>query len=175
MVLRKYFLSLLLFFSFDLPGVPLDSVSPINTPPNVPPDAPLNAATFYDNEGEKLPPTFSAANAEAIYWLNLVDQGQYRATWGSAADLFKDVVGTEQWEAAMKGSRSPLGSLRSRKLTKYEQVVRLPHGTKGYFMIIEFRSQFSNKAYADEIVTLVSQGSQSLTQWKVLSYHLRYK
>lgn len=166
---RKYFLILSLFCSPKVLAVSSEytSVEALNTGPAE------TAKGLYDNEGEKYGPTLSAANAEAIFWLNLVDQGQYRATWGAAANLFKDVISTDQWVAAMKGSRKPLGTLRSRKLTKYDQTQQLPFGTKGNFMIIQFRSQFSNKAYADETVILVSQGS--LSQWKVLNYHLSYR
>lgn len=167
MVFRKYFLFFIAFFSFSL----LYAIPTPLTPTAVSP--PTTPGGVYDNEGEKYGPTLTGANAEAIFWLNLVDQAQYRATWGAAADLFKDVIGVDQWVAAMKGSRQPLGTLRSRKLTKYEQTNVLPHGTKGHFMIIQFRSQFSKKTSADEIVTLVSQGPTSI--WKVVNYSLSHR
>jgi len=45
----------------------------------------------------------------AIQWLELIDNGNYGASWEEAVDIFKNAATKEQWEGMAKTVRQPLG------------------------------------------------------------------
>ena len=57
-----------------------------------------------------------AALTSAAAWLALSDAGKYPETWDQAATYFKDRLTKDQWIASLKGGRTPLGKVLSRKL-----------------------------------------------------------
>jgi hypothetical protein len=57
-----------------------------------------------------------AAQAAAESWLNLVDGGQYSASWDHAARALKSAVKQASWVETAEGARRPLGGLVSRTL-----------------------------------------------------------
>ncbi len=124
----------------------------------------------FDNQGGKTSPAFSAANAQAIYWINLIDQHQYGASWGEASGLVKDVTTREQWAAGMKAIRTGLGVVTSRKVTAHQAVTGLEYGTKGNFMIIKYATNYQRKQNMTETIVLMTEGKLGL--WKVVSYKI---
>lgn len=145
--------------------------------------------------------SYTAANAQAIYWLNLVDQAQYGASWLEAGSLLKDLVTQEQWAGAMgatrgddgvtcqgqentiqgtvirgngnrngraNATRNSWGYVTSRKASSHQLIQRLPNGSRGNFMVIKYKTNFSEKYGAVETVILASEGPLKL--WKVISY-----
>ncbi len=134
--------------------------------------ADMNAAyppNPFDAEG-KTSPAFSQANAQAIYWINLIDQQQFGASWLEAGSLVKDVTTQKQWAAAMAETRSSLGPVTSRKVATHRIIDVLPGGTLGNFMIITYETNYSRQPNMVETVTLMSEGR--LGQWKVISYNI---
>jgi len=124
----------------------------------------------YETKGGRRAPAFSKANAQAIYWINLIDQYQYGATWLEAGILVKDVTTQKQWAAAMKETRSGLGVVHSRKVSSHQSATSLPGGTKGNFMIIKYATNYANKPSMVETITLMTEGR--LGQWKVVAYKI---
>ncbi|MCH9610253.1 MAG: hypothetical protein S4CHLAM81_13060 [Chlamydiales bacterium] len=111
---------------------------------------------------------FTGAKSQANYWLSLLDQRAYSASYAQAGGLLQDIVSGNIWTAAMKEVRGSFGNNTSRKVTGHHMVSKLPHGTKGKFMVIKFDSTFSSKGKVEEQVTLIQQGNRG--QWKVISY-----
>lgn len=116
------------------------------------------------------PSTFSEANAQAIYWINLIDQFQFGATWLEAGSLVHDVVTRDQWAAAMKASRQKLGTVSSRRVSSHQRVHLLPGGTRGDFMVIKYETNYSRSPGMVETIVLMSEGNLGL--WKVVSYKI---
>lgn len=114
---------------------------------------------------------FSAAKAQAVYWLSLLDQQAYSASWRQAGGLLQDLVPNNTWTAAMKSIRGNLGNNTSRSVASHNTSSRLPHGTKGTFMTITFNSSFTAKTSVKEKVILMAEGGQS--GWKVISYSIQ--
>jgi hypothetical protein len=123
-----------------------------------------------DNEGSTSNPAVTQAMAEASHWLNLVDQQQYGPAWLDSGPLMKDIINEQEWIGAMDYVRAPFGNNLSRQLNKSRSISALPHGTKGNFMSLEYRSQFSGNHGAIERIALMSD---SLGQWRVISYDIR--
>lgn len=125
-------------------------------------------STPSDNEGGTLSQAYSAANAQAIYFLSITDNQAYASSYGETGKLLQDLISKEQWIGAMKASRLDLGYVRARKVTSHQSTNELKGEMLGEFMILKYDTQFSQKASAVETVILMRQGRLGL--WKVISY-----
>ncbi len=163
--------SLLFLTSLSLLTTPLFSLPPVSAPPpgGLPPStiAPPPVADT-DTSGGKTSPAFSQANEQAIYWVALIDQGQWASSWLATGGLIKDLISQEQWAAAMQATRARLGSVRSRKVSNFQTTQVLKNGTKGTFMIISYQTNFSKLPGAIETFVLMTEGP--LAEWRVISY-----
>lgn len=137
---------------------------------------PLEGANFTSSPsddaamGGTRPSPVSEANAQAIYWVNLLDQQQYEATWLEAGNLVRDITTKEQWAAGMQATRKSFGSVLSRKFSGNQNVNALPQGTPGKFIILEYKTNFSTQPSMRETITLINQ--KPLGNWKVVAYSI---
>lgn len=119
-----------------------------------------------------------AANEEAIAkardaarsWLALADSGDGARSWQAAAFLFKTGVPQDKWEQSLAAARGPLGALKARTLTSATYSRTLPGAPDGEYVVIQYASQFENKATAVETVTPMREKDGS---WKVSGYFIR--
>ena len=110
-----------------------------------------------------------AAKQAALTWLELVDSGQYRASWDKAATPFKMQVSSDQWEKAVQSARRPLGALVSRRFASSHYTTTLPGAPDGEYVVLQFETKFENKASATETVTpMLDDGA-----WRVSGYYIR--
>jgi Protein of unknown function (DUF4019) len=114
------------------------------------------------------PEDLAAPRAEA--WLALVDQGQYAQSWDEAAELFKGAVTREQWAAAAKGARAPLGRLVSRQLKSARYAESLPGAPDGKYVVLQYAAVFENKRSAVETVTPMLDPDGA---WRVSGYYVK--
>lgn len=121
-------------------------------------------AVFADEAAER------AAEKAASAWLALVDAGRYGDSWKEASSLFKKQVTADQWEAAARGARAPLGALRARKLASARYMTSLPGAPDGEYVVIQFQTDFENKKAAVETVTPMKEKDGS---WKVSGYYVK--
>lgn len=108
-----------------------------------------------------------AGRSSADAWLALVDQNKYAESWDAAAAIFQSSTTKEQWEEAVSGARSPLGTLTARKFRAAEYKESLPGAPEGKYVVAHYDSAFASKPSAREIVTLAQAPDQS---WKVAGY-----
>ena len=119
-----------------------------------------------------------AANEEAIAqateaaktWLVLVDSGNGARSWQGAATLFQAGVPQVKWEQSLAAARGPLGALKGRTVTSAKYARTLPGAPDGEYVVIQFSSQFANKASAVETVTPMRERDGS---WKVSGYYIK--
>jgi len=111
-----------------------------------------------------------AAVAAGEEWLSLVDDGRYGASWDEASRLFKSAVGRADWEKALKGVRSPLGKVASRKLSSRTYAESLPGAPDGRYVVVQYRTSFENKKAATETVTQVLDGDG---RWRASGYFIK--
>jgi hypothetical protein len=120
----------------------------------------------------------NAANEEAIAkateaatsWLAMTDSGDGAGSWKSAASLFQAGVPQERWQQSLAAARGPLGALKGRKVSSARYSRTLPGAPDGEYVVIQFSSQFANKASAVETVTPMRERDGS---WKVSGYYIR--
>ncbi|MCP5452169.1 MAG: DUF4019 domain-containing protein [Gammaproteobacteria bacterium] len=114
--------------------------------------------------------TVSQARKSANAWLALVDSTQYGQSWDEAATLFKSAVTKQEWMKAVQSTRAPLGALKSRIFKTATFTRSLPGAPDGEYVVIQFDTQFENKAAAVETVTPMRQKNGV---WKVSGYYIR--
>ena len=110
------------------------------------------------------------AQSAATSWLALTDGAKYGQSWDDAASAFKAAVTKANWESALKGVRAPLGSVTSRKLRGATFTRKLPGAPDGEYVVIQFDTQFANKAAAVETITPTREKDGS---WRVSGYFIK--
>ncbi len=110
------------------------------------------------------------AKAAASNWLALTDAGSYGASWDKAAPAFQSAINKPGWEQALRNVRMPLGAVKARRLTKAEFTHSLPGAPDGDYFVLQFATQFENKAAAVETVTPMKAADGS---WRVSGYFIK--
>jgi hypothetical protein len=103
-------------------------------------------------------------------WLALTDSAKYGQSWDDAASFFKGAVAKADWEKAIRGVRSPLGAVKTRKVTSATFTRTRPGAPDGEYVVIQFESQFENKAAAVETVTPMRDKDGT---WRVSGYFIK--
>src|ERR1700722_13596200 len=107
------------------------------------------------SQGAVTNPAVTEAMDEASHWLNLIDQGQYGSAWLDSGSIMQDIITESQWIGAMDEVRAPYSNSLSRKKVSTQSITTLPHGTKGNFMLIDYRTQFSGNFSGKERIILM--------------------
>jgi len=110
------------------------------------------------------------AQGAAKSWLALTDGGKNGQSWDEAASLFKAAVTKADWEKALRNVRAPLGALKARKVKSATFTRAIPGGPDGEYVVIQFESQFENKAAAIETVTPMRDKDGA---WRVSGYYVK--
>lgn len=110
------------------------------------------------------------AQKAAQSWLDLVDANQYAATWDQAARPFQAAIDKAGWEQAVTAARSPAGHLEKRVLMSASYSEQLPGAPAGQYVVIQYKSQFSNKQDAIETITPMKDADGT---WRVAGYFIK--
>jgi Protein of unknown function (DUF4019) len=110
------------------------------------------------------------AQVAAKSWLALTDSAKYGQSWDDAASFFKGAITKADWEKAVRGVRSPLGAVKARKVKSTTFTRTLPGAPDGEYVVIQFETQFENKASAIETVTPMHDKDGA---WRVSGYVIR--
>ncbi|GAN69379.1 hypothetical protein AOR01nite_14940 [Acetobacter orleanensis] len=114
-------------------------------------------------------PAETVASVDARKWVELLDGGQWAASWNAAGTMFKAKVTLEQWVTMIQSVRHPLGRPVSRVVQSAMQTKTLPGAPAGEYQIIQFQTRFANKPDAVETVVL----SREQDHWRVSGYFIR--
>ena len=117
---------------------------------------------------QQKPEDLAQKSAEA--WLALADAGKYAETWDEAAQLFKGAVTKDTWIVAVKGVRTPLGAVQSRKLKTATYTKTLPGAPDGEYVVIQYDTSFANKKSAVETITPMLDKDG---KWRVSGYFVK--
>ncbi len=110
------------------------------------------------------------ATQASAAWLKLVDAGDYTASYQQASTLFKDHVSAAAWVQQVGAARKPLGAVVSRQVKATQFATSLPGAPDGQYVVIQYRTSFTNKKSAVETVTpMLEQDGH----WRVSGYYIR--
>jgi len=110
------------------------------------------------------------AETAATTWLALTDTAKYGPSWDEASALFRASITKANWETALKAARTPLGTLKARTLKSATFTRTAPGAPDGEYVVIQFDTQFENKAAAVETVTPMREKDGS---WRVSGYFIK--
>lgn len=110
-----------------------------------------------------------SARKAATAWLKLVDQRQYPDSWEQTATLFRKQVSASTWAQQMTAMRLPMGDASSRVLLGATYATSLPGAPDGEYVVLQFKTDFTNKKNAIETVTPMLDNGQ----WRVAGYYVR--
>ncbi len=111
-----------------------------------------------------------AAAEAALSWLELVDDGDYEASWEAAAEALKSQVTLEQWNAAIGDARSQVDPLGERTRTDARYTTELPGAPAGEYVVFQFRTEASGDRTVGETVVPMKQEDGS---WEVSGYFVQ--
>ncbi|WP_083330585.1 MULTISPECIES: DUF4019 domain-containing protein [Pseudoalteromonas] len=111
----------------------------------------------------------SAGLIAAKAWLKMIDAGQYGQSWQQSDSAFKSQLTENKWAQALQGVRAPLGQIKSRSKLSAQAYSSLPGVPDGEYLVIQFQTEFQNKASATETLTL-SKGSGN---WLPVGYFIK--
>jgi hypothetical protein len=114
-------------------------------------------------------PDDQAARDVAVAWINLLDAGHYRQAFEEEAPRIKSAsAGRDYFVKWMQTHRVPLGQPRTRSFLKVIHIHRVLTWPDGDYEQIAFKSSFSHKAEAVELVVVTKETGR----WQVGSYRL---
>ncbi len=111
-----------------------------------------------------------AATSAAETWLSLIDAGNYSGSWKEASAYFRGAVSEQTWTSSLEGVRKPLGKLVSRRIVKAEESNTLPGAPDGQYVVMTFKTAFSQKKSAVETVTFMLDSDQV---WRAAGYFIK--
>jgi hypothetical protein len=103
-------------------------------------------------------------------WLQLVDDGHFSNSLDNASSMLRDAISNENWNRALRTSRSPLGKIGSRKLMGAKFVENLPGAPTGEYVVFGFASAFDTK---DNMIETVTARKDDDGIWRVAGYFIR--
>lgn len=128
----------------------------------------LVAAMVSCKRGNDRDPRAGLAAAEA--WIEVVDAGDYAASWRESAAHFKSAVDEAAWVAILEGSRKPMGGKVSREVESAEYRTGLPGAPAGDYVVVQFLTSFENRTGVIETVTPMREDDGV---WRVSGYYIK--
>jgi hypothetical protein len=112
----------------------------------------------------------AAATAEATRWLAPMDEGKAGEGWDQGAAMMRAAVTRDKWSEVLAAVRTPLGAVSSRTLKSAGYTRAIPGAPEGEYVLIQYDTQFANKAGATETVVPMRAADGS---WKVSGYFIK--
>lgn len=126
----------------------------------------LLASPAFADEKEAI----AKAESAARIWLALVDSGQSTGSWDAAASTFRAKIDKTVWAKVLDATRAPLGAMKTRTRKSATFTHSVPAAPDGDYVVLEFDTQFANKAAAVETITPMLDKDGS---WRVAGFYIK--
>ena len=126
----------------------------------------LTSSSVHTDESEAV----AAARDSVDAWLQLIDGGPFSESLENASPVLRNAITDENWNQSLRGSRSPLGEVQSRKLLGAKFVNDLPGAPPGDYVVFGFSSVFQKH---DNIIETVTAKKADNGVWRVAGYFIR--
>ena len=126
----------------------------------------LISSSAYADEREAV----AAARNSVDTWLELIDANQFSDSLENASPVLRKAITEENWNQSLRGSRSPLGPVQSRKLLGAKFANDLPGAPPGDYVVFGFASVFQEH---DNIIETVTAKKDDNGVWRVAGYFIR--
>ena len=126
----------------------------------------LTSSSVHTDESKAV----AAARDSVDTWLQLIDGGQFSESLENASPILRNAITNENWNQSLRGSRSPLGAVQSRKLLGAKFAKDLPGVPPGNYVVFGFASVFQEHGNIIETVTAKKDDNGV---WRVAGYFIR--
>ena len=126
----------------------------------------LTSSSVHTDESEAV----AAARDSVDAWLQLIDRGPFSESLENASPGLRNAITDENWNQSLRGSRSPLGAVRSRKLLGTKFAKDLPGAPPGDYVVFGFASVFQEQ---DNVIETVTAKKNDDGVWRVAGYFIR--
>ena len=126
----------------------------------------LISSSTYADESEAVATARDSVNT----WLELIDADQFSESLENASPILRNAITDENWNQSLRGSRSPLGTVQSRKLLGAKFANDLPGVPPGVYVVFGFASVFQEH---DNIIETVTAKKDDNGVWRVAGYFIR--
>jgi hypothetical protein len=109
------------------------------------------------------------AEAAAIAWITLVDEGKYAESYDQGSGLMQKAMPQEQWVKTLEGIRPAFGKAVKREVRSSQYATSLPGAPDGEYVVMVFNTEFEKKKDAQETCTAMKEGDA----WKVSGYFIK--
>jgi len=110
------------------------------------------------------------AQKSAETWLVRTDSGKYGESWDEASSAFKAAVSKEKWSGMLQSARTPLGALKSRKLSSVQYMKNPPSAPEGAYVILTYDASFEKLPSATETVSMALDKDG---KWRAAGYFIK--
>jgi len=111
-------------------------------------------------------PRATEAQQAARTWLAVADKLDAEASYKAAGPKFRSALTPERWRDAVRLVRFPAGALVQRTVVSTQFVKTLKDQPDGDYVLITFRTSWTNKTVGRELVSLERIGGK----WLVVGY-----
>jgi hypothetical protein len=111
------------------------------------------------------------AMTAAANFLFLIDTEEYLKSWENASNALKNILPRDAWHDQITEIRQLLGPIIDRDHQDISYTRSSPDVPSGEYVVLTFLSQFRDRAFATETVT-VKLGIDDI--WRVAGYFVRY-
>ena len=111
-------------------------------------------------------PRATEAQQAARAWLAIADKLDAEASYKAAGPKFRGALTPERWRDAVRQVRFPAGTLVQRTVQTTQFAAKLKDQPDGDYVLITFRSSWTNKTVGRELVSLERVGGK----WLVVGY-----
>jgi len=132
--------------------------------------AAIAAPVLHAQEAQQIAPAIAPASAAATSWLAIMDAGKAAEAWDAGAPVMQGAITRDMWNKVGTEARAPLGAVKSRKQTSANFTRTLPGVPDGDYVVIQYATDFANKAGMTETVVPMRLADGS---WKVTTYLIR--
>lgn len=132
--------------------------------------AAVAAPVLHAQEARQAAPQVAPATEAATRWLAVMDAGKTADAWDQGAAAMQGAITRETWGQVGTQARAPLGAVKARKQTSATFTKTLPGAPEGEYVVIQYATDFANKAGMTETVVPMRQADGS---WKVATYLIR--
>jgi len=109
------------------------------------------------------------AKADAEAWLALMDADDFDASWATSSSFLKRTATRESWAKTATGIRTTFGKPLRRVHSATSATATLPGAPSGKYVVVEFRSRFSERPVVrEEVVEMLCDDGK----WRVAGYDL---
>ena len=110
----------------------------------------------------------TAAEEEAMHWLDALDAGRHAESWNDAAAVMKEGRNQQEWIRDVASPRESLGKAVMRELRRAEFSTAVRGAPSGKYVTLVYLTQFAKAPPVSETILLTLEDDH----WRIAGYRI---